>query len=236
MAGSGKPPSPSAERRTILVVPGTAKLRIRSNSIATGLLRLQSLARRPEAGAAVRRGLPASSIPPSLAARGSGRILPGRAAAEAGPPGLPTSRRREERHAESHARQRAHRGPPEGGAEVPAAEVLCQGGAGPERGDLPRGAPEPGPVLGAPGQGAPVAQAVAEGSRVEAPLREVVRRREAQRLRQLPGSPRRGSAPQQGRDHLGGRARRQSRADLPGPLARGQPLRRRAPAPRRQEG
>ena len=133
-------------------------------------------------------------------------------------------------------RQRAHPGPPEGGAEVPAAEVLRQGGAGPERGDLPGGAPEPGAVLGAPGQGAPVAQAVAEGARVEAPLREVVRRREAQRLRQLPGPPRRGPAPQQGRDHLGGRARRQPRADLPGPLARGQPLRRRAPAPRRQEG
>src|SRR5262245_30215330 len=33
VAGSGKPPSPSAERRTILVVPGTARLRISARSI-----------------------------------------------------------------------------------------------------------------------------------------------------------------------------------------------------------
>ena len=50
-----------------------------------------------------------------------------------------------------------------------------------------------------------------EGSRLEAALREVVRRRQAQRLLQLPRSPprrRERLASKQGRDHLGGRARR----------------------------
>ena len=43
-------------------------------------------------------------------------------------------------------------------------------------------------------------------------------------------------AAQQGRDHLGGRARRHARAHLPRPLPRGQRLRRRAAGPGRQEG
>ena len=161
----------------------------------------------------------------------SGRILPGRV-----PPGLrlpvPTSRRCEERHAKGDARHRAHRGPPEGRPEVPSPEVLRQGGAGQEHRDLPGGAPESAPILGAPGSGAPLDQAVAKGPRLEAPLREVVRWRQAQRLRQLPGSPRRGPASQQGGDRLGGRAGRRSRADVSRPVARGQPLRRRPPAPR----
>ena len=42
-----------------------------------------------------------------------------------------------------------------------------------------------------------------------------------------------GAAPQQGGDHLGGRARRPPRAHLLGPAPRGEPLRQRAEAPRR---
>ena len=45
-----------------------------------------------------------------------------------------------------------------------------------------------------------------------------------------------GRAQEQGGDHLGRRARRQPRAHLSRPLARREPLRRRAQAPRREEG
>src|SRR6059036_2639771 len=48
------------------------------------------------------------------------------------------------------------------------------------------------------GQRAAVDEALEEDAGVEAALREVVRRRQAQRLRQLPRSARRGPAPQQG--------------------------------------
>ena len=49
-----------------------------------------------------------------------------------------------------------------------------------------------------------VAQAVAKGARVEAAVREVVHRRKAQRLRQLPRSAHRRAAAEQGGDPLGG--------------------------------
>ena len=64
----------------------------------------------------------------------------------------------------------------------------------------------------------------------------MVRRRQAQRLLQLhrPPHPRRPA--QQGRHHLGGRARRPAGDDLLGALPRGRPLRQRAQAARHQEG
>src|SRR5882724_9967774 len=60
-----------------------------------------------------------------------------------------------------------------------------------------------------------MAEALAQGPRVEAPIRQVVRRRQAERLRQLSRPARRRAAPQQGGHHLGGRAGR-----YPGPTYR----------------
>ena len=89
-------------------------------------------------------------------------------------------------------------------------------------------------LLGRLGARARVDQAVGHGARVEAARREVVRRRQAQRQRQLRRPPRAQRAPQQGRDHLGRRARRPPHAHLLGSLSRGEPVRERAEGPRRQ--
>ena len=66
--------------------------------------------------------------------------------------------------------------------------------------------------------------------------REVVRRRPAERRRQLPRSPRPHGAPQQGRDHLGRRARRPPHAHLLRSLPRRERVRARAARARREEG
>ena len=66
------------------------------------------------------------------------------------------------------------------------------------------------------------------------PRREVVRRRQAQRQRQLPRPPRPHRAPQQGRVHLGRRARRPPDADLLRSLPPGLPVRQRAEVARRR--
>ena len=71
------------------------------------------------------------------------------------------------------------------------------------------------------------------------PFAQLVRRRQAQRLLQLPRPSSRGQArlaPQQGGDHLGGRARRHARAHLRRAAPRGLPLRERPAGARRVEG
>ena len=77
---------------------------------------------------------------------------------------------------------------------------------------------------------------VGPGARVEAAVREVVRRRDAQPLGELPRPPRRHLAAQQGGAHLGGRAGRGPHAHLPAAPARGLPLRERAQGAGRGEG
>ena len=66
-------------------------------------------------------------------------------------------------------------------------------------------------------------------------LGQVVHRRQAQRLLQLPGPARQDRPQEQGRHHLGGRARRRTRADLPRRLARGEQVRQRAQGSRGAE-
>ena len=73
-----------------------------------------------------------------------------------------------------------------------------------------------GGLLGRTGRVAGLVQALGQGARLERAARPVVRRRQAQRQRQLPRPPSRRAAPQQGRHHLGRRAGRQPRPDLPG--------------------
>ena len=89
----------------------------------------------------------------------------------------------------------------------------------------------PGRVLGRPGTRPRLDPSLGPGARVEAAARQVVRRREAQRLGQLPRPPPDRAPAQQGRDHLGGRARRPPRAHLLGARAGG-----RAAAPTRSSG
>ena len=89
-------------------------------------------------------------------------------------------------------------------------------------------------VLGGLRERARVDQAVVEGARVEPAGCEVVRRRQAQRQRQLPRSPRAHRAPQQGGVHLGRRARRSPHADLFRSLSPGLPVRERPEVARRE--
>ena len=77
-------------------------------------------------------------------------------------------------------------------------------------------------------------QAVRQNARMEFPACEVVRRRHDQRRVQLPRSPSRHAAPQQGRADLGRRAGRLARADLPDARRRSGPMRQRAQEPRRE--
>ncbi len=90
-------------------------------------------------------------------------------------------------------------------------------------------------VLGAVRLGARVEHALDEGARLEAAAREVVRRRQAQRERQLPRPPRPHVAQEQGGHHLGRRARREAHADLLGAVSRGLSVRQRPSIARRQE-
>src|SRR5262249_39944301 len=76
-------------------------------------------------------------------------------------------------------------------------------------------------VLGAIRRGAGLVPDVEEGPGLEPAQGEVVRRRKAERLRQLPRSAPLWSAPQQGGARLGGRAGRPADADLPRPPPRG---------------
>ena len=77
------------------------------------------------------------------------------------------------------------------------------------------------------------AKPLEQGPRLAAAVREVVRRRQDQRLRQLPRPPPATARGEQGGDHLGGRAGRHARAHLPGAAPRGLPLRQRAQEARR---
>ncbi len=72
--------------------------------------------------------------------------------------------------------------------------------------------------------------------RVGAAVRQVVRRRQAQRLLQLPRPPRRGGPRRQGRLPLGGRARRHPHHHLRRAARRGAAVRQRAEGPGRPEG
>ena len=77
-------------------------------------------------------------------------------------------------------------------------------------------------------------QALGQGARLERAARPVVRRRQAQRQRQLPRPPPRRAAPQQGRHHLGRRAGRQPRPDVPDAPPRGLQVRQRPQGPGHQ--
>ena len=79
-------------------------------------------------------------------------------------------------------------------------------------------------------------QRVGHDPRVGAALREVVRRRHAQRHQELPRPPRRGGPGRQGRVPLGGRAGRHPHDHLRRPAGRGAALRQRAEGPRRRAG
>ena len=76
-----------------------------------------------------------------------------------------------------------------------------------------------------------------ESARMEGAVREMVRRREAERLRELsrPASRPR-TEPEQGRHHLGRRTRRQAHADLSATAPRGLPVRQRAEAKQHRKG
>ena len=76
-------------------------------------------------------------------------------------------------------------------------------------------------ILGEAGRGIALAEEVDQGARLEAAVCQVVRRRQTQRLRQLPRPPSRRPAPQQGGDHLGRRAGRHARAHLSATSPRG---------------
>ena len=133
--------------------------------------------------------------------------------------------------------QRADRGPAAREAQVSAARRTSSSGRwSTRRRSTPR---RPAIRCGSGRAGArelALVQAVEEGARVEAALREVVHRRQAQRLLQLPRPPRHHGPPHQGRADLGGGARRHPHPDLLGPLPRGAALRGRAQAPRRPQG
>ena len=77
---------------------------------------------------------------------------------------------------------------------------------------------------------------VAHDPRLAAAVLEVVRRWAAQRVGQLPRPPRRGGQGRQGRDPLGGRARRHAHDHLRRPAERGLQVRERPDGPRRAQG
>ncbi len=83
-------------------------------------------------------------------------------------------------------------------------------------------------ILGGVCRRARVEHAVDAGARLAAATRQVVRRRHAQRERELPGPARPRLASQQGRDHLGGGARRSTHHHVLGAVPRRLPVRQRA--------
>ena len=130
----------------------------------------------------------------------------------------------------SHGRRqvRRDRRAPAGESPLRPAAGICRGRsrAGPE--DLRRGRARPRGVLGEVCRRARMEHSLDPGARLAAAARQVVRRRQAQCERELPGPARPRRAPQQGRDHLGGRARRPTHHHLLGPGSRGLPVRQRA--------
>ena len=72
--------------------------------------------------------------------------------------------------------------------------------------------------------------------RLQPAVLQVVRRRRAERIGELPRSPPRSRRRRQDRLHLGGRAGRRARDQLPGAARRGQPTRQRAARLRRRQG
>ena len=105
----------------------------------------------------------------------------------------------------------------------------CQG-----RRHLRRGRARSGSVLGRVCRRARMVAAVGPRARLAAAAREVVRRRPAQRQRQLRRSPRPRRAAQQGGDHLGRRAGRSPHAHLLRPLPRSLAVRQRPEVARRR--
>ena len=91
-------------------------------------------------------------------------------------------------------------------------------------------------LLGHAGARARLDAGVGDDPRLGSAVREVVRRRQAQRLVQLPRPPRRGRPRRPGRVLLGGRARRHARRHVPRPARRDVPRRQRAAVVRRREG
>ena len=79
-------------------------------------------------------------------------------------------------------------------------------------------------------------EAVGHDPRLGAAVRQVVRRRRAQRVVQLPRPPRRGRPRRQGGDPLGGRARRQPHDHLRRAARRGAAVRQRAEESRSRQG
>ena len=143
----------------------------------------------------------------------------------------------ERRHRRTYSRVRAmsdaadrrrHRGLPARGPDVPAARRVQ--GAQPRRRHVPlrrgeRGLPG---VLGQAGRRPPrLVRGVAHDLRLAAAVRQVVRRREAQRLPQRRRPPRRRRPRRPGRLPLGGRARRHPHDHLRRPPRRGAAVRQR---------
>src|SRR5436309_15199552 len=137
----------------------------------------------------------------------------------------------------SRGRLECHDGEPlEGEGAVPGLGGLTKEGP-PEGRLVPRRRCEASRgVLGPHGPGTRLDGPLVEGPRVEPALRQVVPRRKAQRLRELPG-PSFGRTPsEQGRARLGGRAGRTPSPDVPRHVAGGQSLRERPQRPGREGG
>src|SRR5438270_2579670 len=79
----------------------------------------------------------------------------------------------------------------------------------------------PGQILGSRGRRAFVAKALAKSFGMEGAVREMVYRRQAQPLRELPGSTSHDPPPEQGRDFVGRRAGRTPHPDLSAIASRG---------------
>jgi hypothetical protein len=104
-----------------------------------------------------------------------------------------------------------------------------------KRGNISERAQKSPGILGQSCQGAALVQAMEKSPPVELAVGQVVYRREAQRVVQLPGSSRQRRAKKQGGDHLGRRARRRACADLSRRLARSQQVRQRAQETRQRK-
>ena len=125
-------------------------------------------------------------------------------------------------------------------AGLPAAARFCRQGPhrlhGAVRKPLPRGGRRPGGLLGPHGRRTALVRAVPEGAPVGRAVGQVVRRREDERLLQLPRYSSANPAAEQGGPDLGGRAGRYPRADLPDAARRGLPLCQRAEEAGRRPG
>ena len=172
-------------------------------------------------GDSIRRNRRPFVLAPATASRRSGprpRLAPGAAAAYSYRYDRPQQLR------SAAPRRPRHRG----------AGRVQGAGSGDRPGGVRRCRARSGSVLGLLRARARVVGALEPGARLAAAACQMVRRRQDQRERQLPRSPRPDGAPQQGGADLGRRARRPAHADVLGSLSRSQPVRQRAPRPGRE--